>query len=74
MWDHLTDKMYDEFLLSFNLLKTNDIKKVKKTLYYLSNNLDANYISFEITKKNGKFRTIYETSNLLKTVKIFKYN
>ena len=67
MWDHLTDKMY-EFLLSFNLLKTNDIKKVKKTLYYLSNNLDANYISFEIPKKNGSFRTIYEPSNLLKTV------
>ena len=74
MWNHLTDKMYDEFLLSFNLLKTNNIKKVKKILYYLSNNLDANYISFEIPKKNGKFRTIYETSNLLKTVKIFKYN
>lgn len=51
MWKHLTDKMYDEFLLSFNLLKTNDIKKVKKALYYLSNNLDANYISFEIPKK-----------------------
>ena len=68
MWDHLTDKMYDEFLLSFNLLKTNDIKKVKKTLYYLSNNLDANYISFEIPKKNRCYRTIYEPSNLLKTV------
>lgn len=26
MWKHLTDKMYDEFLLSFNLLKTSDIK------------------------------------------------
>lgn len=68
MWNHLTDKMYDEFLLSFNLLKTNNIKKVKKILYYLSNNLDANYISFEIPKKNGSFRTIYEPSNLLKTV------
>ena len=68
MWYYLTDKMYDEFLLSFNLFKTNDIKKVKRTLYYLSNNLDANYISFDIPKKNGKLRTIYEPSGLLKNV------
>lgn len=68
MWYYLTDKMYDEFLLSFNLFKTNDIKKVKRTLYYLSNNLDANYISFDIPKKNGKLRTIYEPSSLLKNV------
>ena len=68
MWYHLTDKMYDVFLLSFNLFKTNDIKKVKRTLYYLSNNLDANYISFDIPKKNGKLRTIYEPSGLLKNV------
>ena len=68
MWYYLTDKMYDGFLLSFNLFKTNDIKKVKRTLYYLSNNLDANYISFDIPKKNGKLRTIYEPSGLLKNV------
>lgn len=68
MWNHLTDKMYDEFLLSFNLLKSKNIKKIKKTLYYLANNLDANYISFDIPKKNGEFRTIYEPSFLLKNV------
>lgn len=66
--ESLTDKIDDEFLLSFHLLKNNDIKKVKRTLYYLTNNLDANYISFDIPKKNGDFRTIYEPSNLLKTV------
>ena len=44
MWQHLTDDAYNEFLLSFNLLKTKDIKRYKNTLYYLSNNIDGNYI------------------------------
>ncbi len=68
MWQHLTDDAYNEFLLSFNLLKTKDIKRYKNTLYYLSNNIDGNYIEYEIPKKNGKFRTIYEPSKILKLV------
>ena len=68
MWQHLTDDAYNEFLLSFNLLKTKDIKRYKNTLYYLSNNIDGNYIEYEIPKKNGKFKTIYEPSKILKLV------
>ena len=68
MWQHLTYDAYNEFLLSFNLLKTKDIKKYKNVLYYLSNNIDGNYIEYEIPKRNGKFRTIYEPSEILKTV------
>ncbi len=52
MWQHLTDDAYNEFLLSFNLLKTKDIKKYKNVLYYLSNNIDGNYILYEIPKRN----------------------
>ncbi len=68
MWKYLTIDTYNEFLLSFNLLKTKDIKHYKKTLYYLSNNIDGNYIEYEKLKKNGNFRTIYEPSKLLKKV------
>lgn len=68
MWQHLTDDAYNEFLLSFNLLKTKDIKKYKNTLYYLSNNIDGNYILYEIPKRNGKTRMIYEPSPILKLV------
>lgn len=50
MWYYLTDELYNQFLLSFNLLKNNDIKKVKKIIYYLVNNINNNYISFEIPK------------------------
>ena len=52
MWQHLTDDAYNEFLLSFNLLKTKDIKRYKNALYYLSNNIDGNYILYEIPKRN----------------------
>ena len=44
MWQHLTDDAYNEFLLSFNLFKTKNIKRYKNTLYYLSNNIEGNYI------------------------------
>ena len=46
MWQHLTDDAYNEFLLSFNLLKTKDIKRYKNTLYYLSNNIEGDYIEY----------------------------
>ena len=68
MWYYLTDELYNQFLLSFNLLKNNDIKKVKKTIYYLVNNINNNYISFEIPKRNGKMRCIHEPSYLLKNI------
>ena len=68
MWYYLTEELYDQFLLSFNLLKDNNIKKVKKTLYYLVNNINYNYVSFEIPKKNGKIRLISEPSYLLKNI------
>ena len=41
MWKYLDDVLYDKFLLSFNLIMNNDIKKTKKLLYYLSNNIDT---------------------------------
>lgn len=68
MWKYLDDDTYNKFLLSFNLLKTRDIKRYKKTLYYLSNNIDGNYIEYEIPKNSGGFRIIYEPSKLLKMV------
>lgn len=68
MWQYLTDDAYNEFLLSFNLLKTKDIRRYKNTLYYLSNNIEGNYVEYEISKKNGKIRTIYEPSPILKLV------
>ena len=68
MWKYLDDDTYNKFLLSFNLLKTKDIKQYKKTLYYLSNNIDGNYIEYEIPKNSGGFRIIYEPSRLLKMV------
>ena len=68
MWYYLTDELYNQFLLSFNLLKNNDIKKVKKIIYYLVNNINNNYISFEIPKRNGKMRCIHEPSYLLKNI------
>lgn len=68
MWKYLDNVTYDEFLLSFNLVKTKDIKKYKNTLYYLSNNIDGNYIEYEIPKKSGGMRKIYEPSPLLKSV------
>ncbi len=46
MWQHLTDDAYNEFLLSFNLLKTKDTKRYKNTLYYLSNNIEGDYIEY----------------------------
>ena len=69
MWQYLTDDAYNEFLLSFNLLKTKDIRRYKNTLYYLSNNIEGNYVEYEISKKNGKIRTIYEPSPILKLAK-----
>ncbi len=68
MWQHLPIQAYDEFLLSFNLLKTKDIKKLKQILYYLSNNIENHYIETTIYKKNGKPRNVYEPSPLLKNI------
>lgn len=59
MWQHLTDDAYNEFLLSFNLLKTKDIKRYKNTLYYLSNNIDGNYTEYDIPKKEVENLELY---------------
>ena len=46
MFDNLTEEKLDEFLLSLNLINSNYIKKVKKTLYGISNNIYFFYREF----------------------------
>ena len=68
MWKYLTNDKYNDFLLSLNLVNTTDIKMVKKILYNISNNIDANYDELIIRKKNGKPRFIHEPSSELKII------
>lgn len=68
MWKYLTDDIYNDFLLSLNLVDSNDIRKVKKQLYCISNNIDYNYEEKIIKKKNGKPRFLYEPSVSLKII------
>lgn len=68
MWNYMTPKAHDEFLLSLNLVKETDVKKVKKILYTLSNNVVKNYKEFTIKKRSGKRRKICEPSKALKHV------
>ena len=53
---------------SFNLVNTADIKKINKTLYGISNNIDANYEEIIIRKKSGGLRFLYEPSKTLKSI------
>ncbi len=68
MWKYLTDEKYDTFLSSLNLVNTTNVKKIKKILYNITNNLDANYSEIIIYKKHGGIRFLYEPSKILKSI------
>lgn len=68
MWKYLTSDKYDEFLSSFNLINTSDIKKINKILYNITNNIDANYNEIIIKKKSKGTRFLYEPSRILKNI------
>lgn len=68
MWKYIGTKECNDFLLSLNLFNCFDKKKYIKTLYSISNNIEDNYSIFKIKKRNGKYRTIYEPSPLLKHI------
>lgn len=69
MFDNITKDKSNEFLLSLNLIDGNlsDKEKIKK-LYILSNNIERNYKKYEIPKKDGSKRVIYEPSYFLKCI------
>lgn len=69
MLDNVTKDVANEFLLSLNLVdgKLSDKEKIRK-LYILSNNIEKNYKKYEISKRNGGKRIIYEPNYTLKKV------
>ena len=69
MFDNITKDKSNEFLLSLNLIDGNlsDKEKIKKN-YILSNNIERNYKKYEIPKRDGSKRVIYEPSYFLKCV------
>ena len=68
MWKYTNTKECNEFLLSLNLWNCKEEKKYIKTLYSLSNQIEKNYRIKKIKKKNGKTRTLYEPTPLLKHI------
>lgn len=68
MWKYTSIAECNNFLLSLNLINCKDSKKYIKTIYSISNNIVNNYKVFKIKKRNGKLRTIYEPSNVLKHI------
>ena len=68
MWKYIGTKECNEFLLSLNLINCKDDKKYIKTIYSISNNIEKNYKIYKITKRNGKYITIYEPNLILKKI------
>lgn len=68
MWKYIGVKECNEFLLSLNLFDCKDKNKYIKTIYSITNNIESNYKIYKILKNNGKCRTIYEPSSLLKHI------
>ncbi len=68
MWKYIGTKECNEFLLSLNLFDYKEEKWYIKTLYSITNNIESNYKLYKIRKTNGKCRTIYEPSPLLKKI------
>lgn len=68
MWKYTGTKECNDFLLSLHLFDCKDKKKYIKTLYSISNNVEANYRKFKIKKRSESYRTIYEPSPLLKYI------
>ncbi len=67
MINHTKDEL-KTILLSLNLLNKNNSKSYLKTLYSISNRIERNYKVYKIKKHNGKYRTIYSPSPLLKII------
>lgn len=57
-----------EFLLSLNLINSNNSKEILTKLYSISNRAENNYKVYKIKKHNGKYRTIYSPNILLKSI------
>ena len=55
-------------LLSLNLLDYKDKNKYIKTIYSISNNIENNYKTYKIKKRNGNYRTICEPNKILKHI------
>lgn len=68
MLNPIETKNCNGFLLSLNLFDCNDKNKYIKTLYSISNKVEANYQKYKIKKNNGQYRTIYEPTPLLKHI------
>ena len=68
MWKYIGIKECNEFLLSLNLFNCKNKEKYIKTIYSISNNIESNYKIHKIKKNNGRYRTIYEPSPLLKKI------
>lgn len=70
MWEHLTKRQINEFILSLNLINEDNStdKKKLKYLYIISNNVEKHYKVFKIAKRSGGYRTIYEPDYILKEI------
>ena len=63
-----TKEQSKQFLLSLNLINSNNEKEVLNKLYSISNRIENNYKVYKIKKHNGKYRTIYSPNPLLKSI------
>ena len=69
MWQISREKSI-EFLLSLQLITDDNLtnKEILKKLYTISNHAESHYKVFKISKRNGKYRTIYEPDYTLKNI------
>lgn len=63
-----TKEQSKQFLLSLNLINSNNHKEYLNKLYSISNRIENNYKVYKIKKHNGKYRTIYSPNPLLKNI------
>ena len=68
MWDYIGVKECNDYLLSLNLFDCDDRQKYIRTLYAIANDVRKHYTKFQIRKHDGKMRTIYEPSGILKHI------
>lgn len=63
-----TKEQSKEFLLSLNLINSNNSNEILNKLYTISNRIENNYKVYKIKKHNGNYRTIYSPNPLLKSI------
>lgn len=68
MWKYTGTKQCNDFLLSLQLINSKDPQKYIRTLYSISNKVEANYQIYHLKKSNGKTRTIYAPNKTLKHI------